>query len=425
LSDKKEISFELLNEVGQEDLEGISVYQFRQTLLLLLIGELYGLNTFKKILACVGITSRNCYKIWGKFTYKDLHAYISDYLVLQFEGCLEDLCQKSESSWSRSEITLIIDESIFKIWLQGRFEDDLFSIYFGKYFSGQTHKSEYGFRYSLSGICLQGVFYPLYFSPIPKGQKCKIQAEKTLRKMESLIRQCADKQGFCIPSIAVSVDGAYNDQDLMDCCDSLETSTNFICVPRKDHLVKIGRFTGKISEYIQQHFLVKEAEEDHPKDFYQRVKAYYNCREREVVLLFFRFNKSKKVSVIYSTNLDIKAKTMRRRWFNRTQIEQFFRVMKHTLKIQESTVDSCQAFFKKAMMFLLKAVFVLRFQNFCRRKFKEFKKLSFWQLRQKIIYMHCDLSLIFEQLERCAFCRKNTIQKAKYQYFRNIKYSPN
>jgi len=343
---------------------------------------------------------------------------------LQFKESFEELCKKSDSSWSRAEVTLIIDESIFKTWLHRRSDDDLFTAYFGKYFSGQTHKSEYGFRYSLSGISIGDKFYPLYFSPIQKGEKNVIEAAKTINKMEKLVRECAEKQGFSIPNIALSVDGGYNNIDLIELCRSLQTPINFICVPKKNHIVKIGNFQGSLTKYIEEHFLAKEAANSSQKSFTIRVKGYYNCKKNEVIFLFFRLNGSKNVSVIYSTNLSIKAKTLRRRWFHRTKIEAFFRIIKHTLKVQQSTADHSAAFFKKVGLFIIKAVFIIRFQNYCRRNFKEFKDVTFWQLRQNIIYQNCDLYPIFDQLERCRFCNQSTIQKAKNQYFMRLRYSP-
>lgn len=57
--------------------------------------------------------------------------------------------------------------------------------------------------------------------------------------MEALIRQCAKKQGFKMPNISLSVDGGYNSEDLIKQCSQLKTKTNFICVPKKNNVVKI------------------------------------------------------------------------------------------------------------------------------------------------------------------------------------------
>ena len=67
-----------------------------------------------------------------------------------------------------------------------------------------------------------------------------------------------------------------------------------------------------------------------------RFRAFYDSQNREVVLLAFRLNGSKKVSIIYATDKNIKGKTLRRHWFQRTYIEQFFKLLKHYLLIQKS-----------------------------------------------------------------------------------------
>lgn len=414
--------------MNELDLTDESLYQFRQVVLLLLIGELYGLNTFRKILSSVGITSKNCYKVWGKFSYKDLFDLVSKGFVDDFKEHLCQLCQLSDSSWSRAEMTIIIDETIFKTWLKCRFDDGRHAEYYGKYFSGQTHKSEYGFRFSLTGISMGDTFFPLYFNPILKGEKCSGQAVKMIREAGVLISQCAEKEGFTIPNLSLSLDAGYNKDEIITACGLLEESMgvkmNFICVPRKNNIIESGSFKGSIKQYIEEIFLVQESEHSGNKEFFIRQKVFYKARNREVILLFFRLNNSKKVSVIYSTNLSIKAKTLRRRWFHRTKIEHFFRIMKETLKVQQSTVDSTHGFFKKVMLFALKAVFIKKFERFCQKNFKELKNFTFWKLRQEIIYSLCDLSIIFDQLERCRFCRKASLQNAKCQYVMIQKKSP-
>jgi hypothetical protein len=96
-------------------------------------------------------------------------------------------------------------------------------------------------------------------------------------------------------------------------------------------------------------------------------------------MIFFRLNGSKKVSTVYCTDLNISAKTLRRRWFQRTQIEQFFRMMKDTLKIQHSKSTDKDTFTKKLVTFLFKATFAYRFRNFA-RKHKGLKKVAFSKL---------------------------------------------
>jgi len=77
------------------------------------------------------------------------------------------------------------------------------------------------------------------------------------------------------------------------------------------------------------------------------------------------------------------------------------------------------------MLFALKAIFIKKFESYYQKKFRLLKGFTFWQLRQEMIYSIYDLSIIFDQLERCMFCRESALQKAKYQHSRTMENSPN
>jgi len=81
-----------------------------------------------------------------------------------------------------------------------------------------------------------------------------------------------------------------------------------------------------------------------------------------------------------------KAKTVRRRFFQRVKIEQFFRFVKHTLKIQQSTSKDFTGFLKKVALFFLKAVLCQSFQKKYRKMRGANKKMGFERIRRSIIY---------------------------------------
>ena len=87
----------------------------------------------------------------------------------------------------------------------------------------------------------------------------------------------------------------------------------------------------------------------------------------------------KKVSVIYSPDLKIKAKTLRRRWFQRTHIEQFFRLMKHSLKIQDSKSENQSEFLKKFALIGIKAMSWMQVRDIVRKKTKN-KKITYIEI---------------------------------------------
>ena len=117
-----------------------------------------------------------------------------------------------------------------------------------------------------------------------------------------------------------------------------------------------------------------------------RVKANFQTIDREVTLLFFRLNGSKKVTVIFSTSPTVMAKTLRRRFFQRTKIEQFFRFLKDTLKIQTSKNVDAITFLKKLNLFIIKAMTCRQFEKEVQKQFQLFRHWAFTKLRHHLVY---------------------------------------
>lgn len=120
-----------------------------------------------------------------------------------------------------------------------------------------------------------------------------------------------------------------------------------------------------------------------------RIKAYYKALEKEVILLFFRYNNSENVTVIYCPVIqapNIFAKTMRHHWFSRTQIEQFFRTVKHILKIQEVKSQNKIEMDIKVGRFFGVALDAQLLTQYIKKTFKLLKKVGFKQIIKHIIF---------------------------------------
>lgn len=78
----------------------------------------------------------------------------------------------------------------------------------------------------------------------------------------------------------------------------------------------------------------------------------------------------------------------------RTQIEQFFRMVKHTLHIEQSTSNDSKSFIKKVALFFLKAIFAFTFRDYCRKHFRRFKNYSFYKLRKNIVFNNIDKTIL-------------------------------
>jgi hypothetical protein len=283
----------------------------------------------------------------------------------------------------------VLDDSIFKQWLENQEAD------FGKFFSGQFKASVYGWKVLSLGVCIDGVMYPLYFEFVKKEGNAV--AEKLIEKTGLWLKGI----GFQLPRLALSCDSGYSSASLADACE--KAALIYISVPKKSHLFEINNQKIKLSTWIEQVFIGAEKEdrslpEAEKRAFTMRLRAKYLSQDKEVTLLVFRLNGSGKVSVIYSTEKNIFAKTLRRHWFQRTYIEQFFKIVKHVLKIEQARTRNQSDFEIKLFRFAFLAWHVQKIVGFVRRKIKDFSKKGFIAL-QRILCSDADfLDLLQDQL---------------------------
>ena len=371
-------------------LDGKARSKVCKLLFLLIIGEQYGHHTLRSILDSLGVSSNNYQKVWQKISCQTIIRVANAYFSFVLSSRLQALGEKSISTHSRANITLIIDGSVFKQWL----ENELFGKYYAKYFSGQTHRCEYGFHLILLGISIGEDFYPFRFHILrkDKGQTAKSVACKLLQKAHSFLANLASCHSISWGKLYLSIDSGFRCPKLLEYCEQFDIAPIVACT--KSHNYIIDGQKAKLSTHIEQ--LYKKKEEEHKKQyadnqkeapaFVLRVKAYYSCMKKWVILVFFRVNHSKKVSVVFTTYLLAQAKTVRRRFFQRVKIEQFFRFVKHTLKIQQSTSKNFIGFLKKVALFFLKAVLCLAFQKKYRKMRGANKKWGFERIRRYIMH---------------------------------------
>ncbi len=337
--------------------------------------SLFGYNNLKQVLTAYGIKSSNFYRLYNLLSFADL----TNLSANLFEHCVSEplikLGKQSESTWSRKKSTYVIDASIFKTWLK---QAD--SEYYCKFFSGQTGKVEYGYKLTLGGIVIGDTFYPLVFFIASKNFNDSEVAQTILPILHQFTQKLEKQHDLSFGKWYLSVDSGYSHPDLIS--QTQELDIEMICVPTKSHLFEIDGQKINLKNYITQEFLEQELEYYKKNDrktappFTLRKNAKYKCRDMDVVLLFFRLAGSNKVSVVYTMELNIKAKTLRRHWFQRTYIEQFFRICKHSLKIAASTYSNVDDFIRKICLFFLKAIFALQIRNAC-RKHKGMKTITF------------------------------------------------
>ena len=379
---------------------------------LFFLGELLGLPTLNSILSKFSIKSNHLQKnykaFYDKLSINKIRKIFEYVFEIQLRQRFEEMSKKDSSIWSKELVTLVLDDSIFRQWLQGQVPEKDWEDFYGCFFSGQYKASVYGFKVVSLGVCIEGVFYPLYFDFVKKMPKTASKDDKraasAVKVAEKLIKRWAtftkdlSSNGVNLPKLHLSCDSGYSDVDLAKVCD--ESDLIYISVPKKSHLFEIKGQKIKLSDWIEKEFL--EAEKTHllhsDEPFIFRFQAKYYSKDSEVTLLAFRLNGSNKVSVIYSTNKHIFAKTMRRHWFQRTYIEQFFKTLKHVLKISEARVRTKAQFENKLWHFAFMALQADKLVRFIRRKCKEFNRKGFIFLQRMLCSDPDFLDLLQKQI---------------------------
>lgn len=309
---------------------------------------------------------------------------------------LRELDNKHSSAWSRELVTVVLDDSVFKQWLSSFQAGQDFGRCYGKFFSGQTRSCVYGFKVACLGICVDRVYHPLYFEFVSKktkeengGKSSSILSAKRLVQRYTKWKKACKEKGLELKKLHFSCDNGYSDTDLADSC--VAADLIYISVPKKSHLFEIDGQKIKLSDWIKQEFEVAEKVHQEQqallskpaqKAFVYRFKANYLSKGRKFTFIAFRLNGSKKVSVVYCNSDTIFAKTLRRHWFQRTYIEQFFKILKHVLKIQESRTSDKEQFTFKLLRFMFMGLAVQRIVRLLRKKVKDFGKKGFISIQR-------------------------------------------
>ncbi len=219
---------------------------------------------------------------------------------------------------------------------------------------------------------------------------------KLLDKLGAFYKKIRQNAPQLPKKLHLSCDSGFNTVEIIQCCDL--NAFILLSVPKSTERFTIHQTTQSLDQWIQKEYLEREKvdldsqnrEKKLPatqKPFVWRVKAQYHAKNRSVLLLFFRYNRSEKVTVIYcpeSHSPKIFAKTMRRHWFARTQIEQFFRTIKHLLKIQASKTQNIIEITYKVGLFWGLALEAQLLTRWIRKKCPKLRKMGFKQLIKHI-----------------------------------------
>jgi hypothetical protein len=373
---------------------------YQKLLLLQIIGEIYGHHTLTGLLSSVGINPSQSNKHWQRLSYKKIWTWFEWCIRCEFRVAFEALLSKSESSWSRQNITVIGDDSVFRQWLSGESKTD--DEYYQKSYSGQFAKSVWGYQLSVWGVMMDDRFYPLVIKVLKSSQTSTSVAEQCVDELADFLNEISQSQQK--PAMFWSVDAGFNDSNLLQKIE--ERGGVPICVPKDNHIITYNdkKLNIKALKGIFEKKEKKYLEKNETKDtFCWRIRVTYRMHQREVVLLLFRLKGSKKVSVVFCFDKQVQEKSLRRHWFARTAIEQFFRLLKTTVRIQESVSNTFEGFIKKFVVACLKACFILQIRNRVRKTIKAMKKAT-WANIRRILAFDLGVGWLEKRAKNHTFC---------------------
>lgn len=404
----------ILKSLLESSVDQRTAQKIRKVLLLLLHGQFYGLDTLHQLLRSYGIYSNDYQKLWSSLSCDFLLNLVNQWLWCVFGKEFGKRLSQSKSTQSRQKLTLIIDGSIFKTWLK----NEAFGQYFAKYFSGQYHCAINGFNVILCGMSIGEIFYPLHFQLRRKVEKDVDIAARIIQRVYVKLKGLAVEIDTELPTLYLSVDSGFRSKALINLCNGL--SIIYIGVPKSNHIVCLDLNQSnklKIKD-LKRDFLEKEAifldtletRKTEIQDLFTwRIRVYYNCLKREVTLLLFRLKGSKKVSVIFTTDLNVKGKTLRRHWFERTKIELFFRCIKHSLSIQKSTVAYRLGFLKKLAFSFVKALYAQLFTQKAKKKGHRLSRMGLEGMKDCIIFHQIHKTFMDDLVSKNTFCKTNSM----------------
>ena len=101
--------------------------ELQKLMRLFFLGQIVGLPNLHSILERFGIKSNSKQikykKLCKKLSNNKLHEIFEFIFESQLREVLEKLSQKDDSNWSRELVTAIVDDSVFKQWLQSHDPD--------------------------------------------------------------------------------------------------------------------------------------------------------------------------------------------------------------------------------------------------------------------------------------------------------------
>jgi hypothetical protein len=218
-------SQKILNQLVFENLTSDELWELNKFHQIFFLGQLLGIHSLHCILRMHGITSNSLQKKYSdlckRLTHNKLKIIYEEVFEYNFTETVESLAQKSSSEWSKSNVTVLQDASVFKQLLQNtQIEKD--SEYYGRWYSGQYHSVVSGFKVQTLGVTIQNIFYPLFLEYVKKKDPNESEialSVQLLSKWDRLWQKIRKKCPELPLKLHFSCDNGYSHKDLVAACE--------------------------------------------------------------------------------------------------------------------------------------------------------------------------------------------------------------
>lgn len=295
----------------------------KEVIFLVVMSVLWGAYTPNQIVEQLGIDKKAFYEaIKGHVAsfWKSLLNGVG-YEIAEEE--LKGVLEQSASSISRANITVVLDDSLFR-----RLAKTMALCY--KWWGGAMKKVAKGHDAVLLILVVKGDVIPVELELASKqGREVTDRIQKACAMLERLANRLL-AMGLDLSTIEVVADSFYTNEDIAEETTSL--GFTFIGEGKKNWIFTLGKTTYKLGELKE-----KELTQSYNNEYFLRLKASHESFSKIILLIWNDGNRPK--------GLIVKGRSLRgmeiiRAAKNRNAIEQFFRFLKTTLKTSQIKLRS-------------------------------------------------------------------------------------
>lgn len=294
-----------------------------EVIMMLVAGNLMGFYNPNQLADHLGINKTELYrriKDWSVYQWKKMLMIVGCECALPM---IRDALCKSDSTKSRRRITLSVDDTVIKRCGQ------LLS-YTYSWWSGQHHRTVNGQNLLAITMRIGQRVIPLCIRPVGKQGRANIEKPQILKTMLSEVKDFFSEHSIDLTQFPITFDSWYGSQPLREALEELGFC-DILVDTKSDYVFTIDGQKGQLRQHKKQISL--ESAWGCDVDVCRKVGL--SPTFGKVTLLFFADGKRKRCMMSFSS---LRACEILSIWRQHHGIEEFWRYLKHLLKLAEMSL---------------------------------------------------------------------------------------